>query len=117
MLSETELHLLRLRLEAGRLRQIERGGYRQQLPTGLVRLPVDRVVLDPDQQVRQAIDLVFARFRALGSCQKVLRVLRDEGVRLPRRQTAGAEIGQVLRPRSSWPRWSARSTGSRPARC
>jgi DNA invertase Pin-like site-specific DNA recombinase len=96
MLSEAELHLLRLRLEAGRLRQVERGTYRQQLPTGLVRLADGHVALDPDQQVQRAITLVFARFRALGSCQKVLRALRDEGVRLPRRQTAGPEVGQLL---------------------
>jgi DNA invertase Pin-like site-specific DNA recombinase len=36
MLSEAELHLLRLRLDAGRRRQVEQGTYRQHLPTGLV---------------------------------------------------------------------------------
>jgi hypothetical protein len=46
-MSEAELHLLGLRLRAGRLRQIERGDYRQHLPTGLVRLPDGRVVKDP----------------------------------------------------------------------
>src|SRR5688500_17474562 len=44
MLSEAELHLLRLRLDAGRMRQVERGAYRQHLPTGLTRLPDGRVV-------------------------------------------------------------------------
>src|SRR5579859_6500708 len=39
MLSEAELHLLQMRMAAGRQRQIERGAYRQRLPTGLVRLP------------------------------------------------------------------------------
>ncbi len=96
MLSEAELHLLHLRLEAGRRRQVERGTYRQRLPTGLVRLPDGRVVKDPDQQVQRALALVFARFRALGSCQKVLRALRDEGVRLPRGQTAGPAAGELL---------------------
>src|SRR5436305_6599822 len=42
MLSEAELHLLRLRLDAGRRRQIERGELRHPLPTGLVRLPDGR---------------------------------------------------------------------------
>jgi DNA invertase Pin-like site-specific DNA recombinase len=95
MLSEAELHLLQLRLEAGRLRQVERGTYRQRLPTGLVRLPDGRVVKDPDRQIQGALALVFARFRALGSCQKVLRALRDAGVRLPRRQTAGPAAGEL----------------------
>jgi Recombinase/Recombinase zinc beta ribbon domain len=96
MMSEAELHVLRLRLHAGRLRQIERGAYRQQLPTGLVRLPDGRVVKDPDLQVQHTLHLLFALFAELGSCQKVLRRLRDQGVRLPRRQTGGADAGATL---------------------
>jgi DNA invertase Pin-like site-specific DNA recombinase len=96
MFSEAELHLLHLRLEAGRMRQVERGCYRQQLPTGLARLPDGQVVKDPDLSIQHTIDLIFARFRALGSCQKVLRALRDEGVLLPRRQTSGVHRGDLL---------------------
>ena len=96
MLSEAELHLLQLRMAAGRMRQVEKGTYRQRLPTGLVRLEDGRVVKDPDQQVQHAIGLVFARFTALGSCQRVLRSLRDDGVLLPRRQSSGPEAGQQL---------------------
>lgn len=96
MFSEAELHLLHLRLEAGRMRQVERGSYRQQLPTGLVRLPDGRVVKDPDRSVQHTLDLIFARFRTLGSCQKVLRAVRDEGVLLPRRQTSGVQRGDLL---------------------
>src|SRR5262249_5415741 len=47
LLSEAELHVLRLRMDAGRQRQIERGTYRQTLPTGLVRLENGQVVKDP----------------------------------------------------------------------
>ena len=72
------------------------GTYRQHLPTGLVRLPDGRVVKDPDQQVQRALALVFARFAALGTCQKVLRSLRDDGLLLPRRQTGGPEPGELL---------------------
>jgi DNA invertase Pin-like site-specific DNA recombinase len=96
MLSEAELHLLQLRLAAGRLRQVERGAYQQHLPTGLVRLPDGRVVKDPDQQVQAMIALVFQRFATLGSCQKVLRSLRDDGLLLPRHQVAGLYAGQLL---------------------
>lgn len=96
MLSEAELHLLRLRLDAGRMRQVERGTYRQQLPTGLVRLADGRVVRDPDERVRGAFALVFARFVALGSCQRVLRSLRDDELLLPRHQTGGLHAGQLI---------------------
>jgi DNA invertase Pin-like site-specific DNA recombinase len=96
MLSEAELHWLRLRLDAGRMRQVERGAYRQHLPTGLTRLPDGRVVKDPDRQVQGMIGLVFERFAALGSCQKVLRSLRDASLLLPRHQTSGLHAGQLL---------------------
>lgn len=101
MLSEAELHLLRLRLDAGRMRQVERGSYRQHLPTGLVRLEDGRVVKDPDQQVQRTIALVFERFAALGSCQKVMRSVRDDGILLPRHQTSGLHAGQLLWKKAS----------------
>lgn len=95
-MSEAELHLLRLRLNAGRLSAVRRGTYRQHLPTGLVRLPDGTVVKDPDDQVRHAIELVFAKFEEVGSCQQVLRYLAREHILLPRHQTAGFYKGQLL---------------------
>jgi DNA invertase Pin-like site-specific DNA recombinase len=96
LLSEAELHLLRLRLEGGRLRQVERGTYRQGLPTGLVRRADGQVEKDPDRRIQHTLELVFARFAAVGSAQKVLRSFRDDGVLLPRRQRGGPFQGQVL---------------------
>jgi DNA invertase Pin-like site-specific DNA recombinase len=95
-LSEAELHMLRQRLTAGRLSKVQRGDYAQHLPTGWVRLPHKRVQKDPDAQVCQAIELVFAQFEALGSCQQVLRYCKQHGVRLPRRQSSGWHRGEVL---------------------
>jgi DNA invertase Pin-like site-specific DNA recombinase len=96
LLSEAELHVLHLRMAVGRQRQIERGTYRQPLPTGLVRGADGRVVKDPDRQVQHTLDLIFAQFTSLGSGQKVLRSLRDDGIMLPRRQHGGLHAGQVL---------------------
>jgi len=95
LLSEAELHVLRLRMEAGRQRQIARGTYQQTLPTGLVRLETGHVIKDPDRQIQHTLELVFARFVALGSCHKVMRSLRDDGILLPRRQLSGLHAGQV----------------------
>jgi DNA invertase Pin-like site-specific DNA recombinase len=102
MFSEAELHLLRLRLDAGRLRQVERGAFRQHLPTGLVRLADGRVTKDPDQQVQHAITLVFDRFAALGSCSQVLRSLQADGIELPRQQLGGLHAGELLWRRPSY---------------
>ena len=95
-MSEAELHLLRQRLDAGRMNQIKRGAYRQRLPTGYVRLPDDGVVKDPDDQVRHIIELTFAKFEELGSANKVMRHLRQHGILFPRRQNAGPQANQLL---------------------
>jgi DNA invertase Pin-like site-specific DNA recombinase len=95
-MSEAELHLIRQRLDAGRLNQVSRGDYRQRLPTGLVRLATGEVVKDPDDQVRHVIELVFAKFAELGTARQVVRYFRREGLRLPRRQTRGPQAGEVV---------------------
>ncbi len=96
MLSEAELHLLRLRLDAGRLRQVERGTYRQHLPTGLVRRSDGQVVKDPDLQVERTIGVIFEQFTRLGSISKLVRWFRDAGLLLPRHQTSGLHAGQLV---------------------
>lgn len=96
MMSEAEIHLFKLRLEAGRLRRVEQGTYRQSLPTGLVRLEDGQVVKNPDVHVRRTIKLVFERFEELGTAQKVMRSLKEDGLLLPRRQVAGLQAGELL---------------------
>jgi DNA invertase Pin-like site-specific DNA recombinase len=95
-MSEAELHLLRLRLEGGRKRQLERGDYRQGLPTGLTRLPDGSVIQDPDEQIRHMLQLVFQKFAELGSCNRVLLYLQKQAIYLPRRQMAGRFQGDIL---------------------
>jgi DNA invertase Pin-like site-specific DNA recombinase len=96
MMSEAELHLLRLRMEAGKIRQVKKGTYRQVLPTGLARLADGRVVKYPDGHVRRAIELVFERFRLLGTVPKVLKSLRKDEVLLPRFRYGGLHTGEIL---------------------
>ena len=95
-MSEAELHLLRQRLDAGRMNQVKRGAYRQRLPTGYVRLDNGSVVKDPDEQVRHVLELVFAKFAELGSANKVIRYLRQQSILFPRRQSAGPQANQLL---------------------
>ncbi|MBN2387031.1 MAG: recombinase family protein [Anaerolineales bacterium] len=59
---EAELHLLKMRMEEGRMRQIERGELRQGPPTGLVHLPNNQVAQDPDDQVRQMNSLLCEKY-------------------------------------------------------
>lgn len=98
-LSEAELHVLRQRMDAGRLEEARRGELVQHVPTGYVRDENGRVLLDPDASVQAAIHLVFERFRTLGTAEKVVRFFARSGLLLPRHQTGGAFAGQTLWPR------------------
>lgn len=94
-MSEAELHLLRQRLDQGRMSKVRRGIYRQQLPTGYVRLSDHTVVKEPDDQVRHVLELMFAKFEELGSVNRVVRYLRQQKIRLPRLQKSGPHVGQI----------------------
>ena len=96
MMSEAELHLLRLRMDAGKTRQIEKGTYRQGLPTGLLRLDDGRVVKHPDRRVQRAIELVFERFEELGTISRVLKSLLQDGASLPRFRYGGPHHGELI---------------------
>ena len=85
IISEVELHTLRGRLVAGILQKAKRGELALKLPIGLVRLPDGRVTKDPNLQIQEIIALVFATFLARGSTTKVVRHLREGGLRVPRR--------------------------------
>ena len=52
-MSEAELHLIRHRLTAGLRHKAAKGELRQGLPVGFVHDAEDRIVLDPDESVRE----------------------------------------------------------------
>src|SRR5271154_6536700 len=59
-MSEAELHVLRARLRGGLLHKAGRGALKVPLPVGLCYTEQGQAVLDPDQQVQQALRLFFA---------------------------------------------------------
>ena len=91
-MSEAELHLIRARLDGGLRNKAARGELRLALPVGLDRDDDDRIVLCSDQQVRHAIERVFALWRRLGSARQVVMELVAEGQQLPRRTVGQRRI-------------------------
>ena len=85
IVSEVELHTLRGRLIAGVQQKAQRGDLALALPAGLLRQDDGVVVKDPDRAVQHAITLVFQTFLERRSASQVVRFLRDQGLRLPRR--------------------------------
>ena len=88
-ISELELHTIRSRLTAGLLAKAERGELALTLPIGLVRDPSGVVVKDPDIEVQERLELVFQTFLEFRTVAKVMRVLNERGLDLPRRDRFG----------------------------
>ena len=88
-ISELELHTIRSRLTAGLLAKAERGELALCLPIGLVRDPSGVVVKDPDMAIQERLGLVFEMFLKFRTVGKVMRLLNDRGLDLPRRDRHG----------------------------
>lgn len=95
-LSEAELHFLRARLRGGILSKARRGELASPLPVGLVYDEARRVRLDPDQQVQQALQLLFATFRRTGAAHATVKHFRSAGVKFPRRVRSGPRKGELV---------------------
>lgn len=82
-LSEMELSTLRQRSVEALMQKARRGELFMTVAVGYVRAPNDRVEIDPDRRIREAIEIVFRRFRQFGSVRQVLLWLRQERIELP----------------------------------
>lgn len=80
-MSEAELHVLKQRMQMGRLHKARRGELGLRPPAGYIRRPSGEVIKDPDEQVRAVIELVFRQFSARGTINGVLQYLVDQGLR------------------------------------
>lgn len=94
-MSTLELHTMRNRLEKGRLFKAQRGELFLDLPSGYVKLPAGGIALDPDEQVRAVVRLVFEKFTELGSVRVVFRYMLRHGICLGIRPHDGPNRGQV----------------------
>ncbi len=95
-MSEVELTTMRNRLERGKLHKAERGELILTVPCGYLKLPHGEVVLDPDEQVRATVHLVFAKFAELGSFGKVYRYLRQNKICVGCRVQQGPRRGELV---------------------
>jgi DNA invertase Pin-like site-specific DNA recombinase len=96
MMSEAELHHLKLRLHAGAQHKAERGALRLPLPAGLARPYGGDVTLNPDEEVQARLQLVFEKFRELRTAKGVVRYLRSQELPLPTRPLRGPAPHEII---------------------
>lgn len=91
-LSVVELKILKLRMQQGLEAKARRGELRRRLPSGYVYSATGEVVKDPDVRVREAVALVFRKFRELWSARQTYLWLHDQGIELPVHQWTGSRL-------------------------
>jgi DNA invertase Pin-like site-specific DNA recombinase len=95
MMSEAELHVLKERMYQGKLNKARRGELLGTPPIGYVRLLSGDWAIDPDEQVRATVHLIFDEFDRQGTLQGLLRYLASHKILIPVRPTSGANRGNL----------------------
>ncbi len=72
IMSEAELHQIRLRLHQGERQKAARGELRLPLPAGLAYAAGGEIILNPDEEVQARLRFVFSTFQALQSAKAVM---------------------------------------------
>ena len=104
IMSEAELHQIKQRLHQGERQKAARGELRLSLPAGLAHDRSGRIILNPDEEVQARLDLVFAKFRELGTARAVMRYLREKDLMLPMRPPVGPAPQDVVWQEATSPR-------------
>lgn len=95
IISEMELHTMKVRLERGRLSKAERGELFHDVPVGYVLDSQGLPQLDPDESARRVMQVFFRQFEILGSSNALFRYLAEHQIRLPFRHCKRERTGEI----------------------
>src|SRR5579864_5720290 len=95
-MAQAELHFLHARLQGGKLNKAKKGELRFPVPVGFCYDEQSRIVMDPDEEVRAAVGLVFRLFRETGSGFGVMQRFAESTLRFPKRSYGGAWDGKLI---------------------
>lgn len=94
-MSEAELHLIKQRLHEGKLSKARRGELGFDVPTGYTRTSSGEVILDPDEEVQQVVELVFTKFEELLIVHALLKYLVAYDIRIGVCSRRGENKGEL----------------------
>jgi DNA invertase Pin-like site-specific DNA recombinase len=97
-LSEYELNLLVKRAQAGILEKASRGELYRVVPTGYYLTGDNKLEMDPNERIRETIQLVFDKFDQEGSARQVLLWFLDNHIEFPKVSSQGGNRQMIWEP-------------------
>ena len=94
-IAEAHWYNMRTQLHTALLNKAQRGELAIRLPVGYDRDEEREIVLCPDQEVQNAIGMVFDQFQRLGSARAVMLYFREHQLALPRRAQSWVDHGEI----------------------
>jgi len=98
-ISEAELHVIKQRMQAGKLAKAQRGELGMPMPIGYVRRPSGEIIKDPDEHAQLVVQTLFEQFEQRGTIHGVLCYLVEHHIQIPVRVRSGPAKGDL-----SWAR-------------
>lgn len=95
-MSFAELHFIRARLQGGKVNKAKKGELRFPLPVGFCYDEKGHVRLDPDEQVRNTLNLFFSVFKEKGSAYGVIQYFGQNHIQFPKRPYGGVSKGKLI---------------------
>ncbi len=94
-MGEAELHFLHARMIGGKENAAARGDLRFPLPIGYSRDMDGNTIMDPDEEIRNAVSALFREFRSSGSAYGVVRYFSENSLLFPKRAYGGVWDGNI----------------------
>jgi DNA invertase Pin-like site-specific DNA recombinase len=94
-MNEFELVTIRNRLLRGSLNKAQRGELYLSVPAGYIKLTNGEVALDPDEQARASVTLVFDKFTSIRSVYGVFSYMQQNNLKMGFRIHKGARKGEL----------------------
>jgi len=94
-MSEAEIHFLHARMRGGMISKAKRGELKRALPAGYVYNDNDKIIMDPDLGVQNALNLFFKTFRRTGSAFATVREFNRLNLKIPKRFLNGLKKGEL----------------------
>ncbi len=96
MISEMELHTMKVRLQRGRMNKARRGELFHDAPVGFIKNEKGQLDLDPDQSAQGALREFFRSFEVVGSASGLFHYLAENQIKMPfRKDPQGRHLTEI----------------------